>query len=91
MPDLMDIFLAFVILILGVLAGASSVAMYSSLEKRIHALEQASDKRHLPYKTAEEIENAMAALLIAESEIDFKKELLDNAIGHLKNARNNRK
>lgn len=79
-----------VVLILVFVAGCAATALYKNMEKRIEDLEKASDKRHLPYKVAEEIEDATAAILKARREIDFDKEVLDNALGHLHNARNNR-
>ena len=43
--------------------------------------------RHLPYRTAEEIENGLAALWILKRELDFKESLVENAISHLQAAR----
>ena len=73
-------------------AGGAVVALWDShqrLVKRIAVLEQAS-KHRLPYRTAEEIEDATAAIVKAMREIDFDKSILENALGHLQNARNNR-
>lgn len=64
---------------------------WQNMRKRIAELEQASNKRHVPYAVAEEIEDATAAILLAVSEIEFKKSVLDNALEHLHNARNNRR
>jgi hypothetical protein len=57
------------------------------LRRENAALKEAGAK-HLPYPTAEAIENTFAALNAMEFEIAFKKELLDNARAHLGNARN---
>ena len=56
------------------------------LRERIITLEQAQAK-HLPYRTADAIEDATAALNALQFELDFKRDLLDNAISHLKQAR----
>lgn len=89
----MSIFIAIIFIILGALAGAASVAMYNrqkNLEKRIADLEEVSNKKHLPYKVAEEIEDAMAAIIHWQYEQKLDGEWLENALNHLKNARNNR-
>jgi hypothetical protein len=73
-------------------AGAAVMALWNShqrLTKRISDLEKANHHR-LPFRTAEEIEDATAAILKAMREIEFDKSMLENALGHLKNARNNR-
>ena len=41
----------------------------------------------MPYKSAEEIENTIAALLVAKFQSDFRAELLDNALAHARQAR----
>ena len=46
---------------------------------------------HLPYVTAEEIEDGLAALWKLRFEIDLKQELVDNAIAHLQLARGGRR
>ena len=89
----MSIFTAIVFIITGVLAGAASVAMYNrqkNLEKRIADLEDLSNKKHLPYKVAEEIEDAMAGLIHYEFDLQITKERIDNVLNHLKKARNNK-
>jgi hypothetical protein len=60
------------------------------LRERIVALEAAQAK-HLPYRTADEIENATAALNAMQFDLDFKKSLLDNALAHLLQARGGNK
>jgi hypothetical protein len=80
-----------VFLICGLAAGAAMMALYKhvlALEERIKDLEEAS-KKHLPYRTADRIEDATAAILKAAREIDFDKSLLENALSHLQKARNN--
>ena len=89
----MSILTAIIFIISGMLAGAASVAMYNrqkNLEKRIADLEDASNKKHLPYKVAEEIEHAMASIIHWQYEKKLDDEWLENAMNHLKNARNNR-
>jgi hypothetical protein len=57
------------------------------MREKITALE-ASQVKHLPYKTAESIEDAEAAIIKAMREVRFNNELLDNALAHLQLARN---
>lgn len=56
-------------------------------ERRIRELAEAR-QRHLPYKTADEIENALAALWRLQGELELKAEFVENAIAHLRLARN---
>lgn len=58
---------------------------FRHMRERITALEAAQAK-HLPYRTAEEIEDATAAILTAKFKNDFNGELLDNALAHLQQA-----
>jgi hypothetical protein len=82
--------LILVIGILAALAAGFAIAKIHSwingMQKRLEALEQAQAK-HLPYRTADAIEDATAALNALQFELDFKRDLLDNAISHLKQAR----
>ena len=55
--------------------------------RRVARLEQDGPK-HLPYKTADEIEDATAAILRIKHEADFNLELIENAMAHLQLARN---
>jgi hypothetical protein len=57
------------------------------LRDRIASLESAQAK-HLPYKTAESIEDAEAAIIKAMREVHFNSELLENALSHMQIARN---
>ncbi len=59
-------------------------------ERQIEAM-LAAQARHLPYSTAEEIENSLAALWRVRGEIEFRAELLDNAISHMQKARGGNK
>jgi hypothetical protein len=89
----MSILTPILFVIVGALAGAAAVGMYNrqkNLEKRIADLEETSNKKHLPYKVAEEIEDAMAAIIHWQYERKMDNEWLENAMNHLKNARNNR-
>jgi hypothetical protein len=57
------------------------------LQERVHQLEQSTQKR-LPYKSADEIENAIAALLTVQFDLDVKQDLIGNALAHMQQARN---
>lgn len=70
--------------------GQDMTARLIDAEKRISQLEQAQVK-HMPYRTADEIENSIAAMLRLKNELDFKVELFDNALSHLQQARNPKK
>jgi hypothetical protein len=54
------------------------------LEARIKTLEDATPKR-LPYKAADEVLDAMAALTKELAEQNYHRDLIENAIGHLHN------
>jgi hypothetical protein len=78
------------LVITALIAGIAAGLMYAEIKsqaKRIKALED-SQAKHLPYMTAEEIENATASILTAKFKHDFHGELLDNALAHLQKARN---
>lgn len=62
-------------------------AEFRHMRDRIAALE-ASQAKHLPYRTAEEIEDATAAILTMKFKNDFNGEIIDNALAHLRQARN---
>ncbi len=97
MPALTTTLAIITALVCGVLAGwslahlrlqlAGSEKRLGELEKTIQTL-QAAQAKHLPYKTADEIENATAALLKLKFESDFRGELIENALSHLQVARN---
>lgn len=53
-----------------------------ALEGKVEKMEQASRQR-LPYRSFDEIINAMAALDALEHEESFKQSLIQNAKGHL--------
>jgi hypothetical protein len=73
-------------LIAGIFIG-KAYAEFKAMRERIASLESAQAK-HLPYMTADEIEEATAAILAAKFKTDFHGELLDNALAHLQKARN---
>ncbi len=79
------------VLILAALVAGFAIGMiYAEIKhmrERIIALETAQAK-HLPYKSAEAIEDATAALLTAKFKMDLNQEFLDNALAHLQMARN---
>lgn len=59
-------------------------------EQRITELEEAN-ARHLPYRTADEIENALAALWKVRNESEVRLDLIDNSIAHMQLARSGNK
>lgn len=59
---------------------------WKHMKDRISALEKAQ-KAHLPYKAADEIENAIASINRIAFDLDLKQEFVDNALEHLKAAR----
>ena len=61
-------------------------AEITHLREQIASLEAAQAK-HLPYRSAEEIENATAAILRMKFESDFHSDVIDNALAHLQKAR----
>jgi hypothetical protein len=70
-------------------AGSSMTGIVSHLcylSRRVKELEQAQAK-HLPYRTADEIEDATAAILTLKLHNELRGEFIDNALGHLQNAR----
>lgn len=83
-------FIATLGLLVGVLV-TSLLFEWRAMRKRIAELEKASDKRHLPYAAAEEIENAALAIDLLMDDLEFKRSLLQNALGHIQNARENKR
>ena len=80
-------------LVAGLIIGAGATGLYGTVrnqEQRIRMLEQAA-KKHLPYATADEIENATAAILALKFDLDIKQDMVDNALAHLRGARNPQK
>lgn len=45
----------------------------------------------LPYQTRDELEHAVSALIVLESELTFKHDLLENAMEHIRLARDPKK
>ncbi|MGA2504232.1 MAG: hypothetical protein ABSG01_09100 [Anaerolineales bacterium] len=76
-------------LVAGIYIG-KTYAEFKSMRERIAVLE-ANEAKHLPYKTADEIEHAEAAIIKAIREVRFDNELLDNALAHLQHARDGNK
>jgi hypothetical protein len=71
------------------IAGIGLAGLYfhiHSLNQRISRLEE-SQAKHLPYKTAEEIEDGIAALLTLKFHSDVRSDFIDNALAHLQKAR----
>jgi hypothetical protein len=76
-------------LILGAVGGGSLIYLIMTirdLQRQIDDL-KATPKR-LPYASADEIENAMAAILTLQYDVDIKREMIENALAHLRSARN---
>jgi len=86
----MEIGLQVIVIVLLVVIIAMSAAMLyrefkhmnERLEARIANLEQASKKR-VPYRTQEELLDAMAALDAFENEVDLGKAMIENAKAHI--------
>ncbi len=74
----------------GLLGGAalmSLVMMLLDMHRRLKQLEKSSPKR-LPYPTADAIENAMAAIMALQYDVEIKGDMIENAMEHLRRARN---
>lgn len=70
---------------------------YQKLGREIEALKAENEKlknanrKNLPYNTAEEIENLLAAVVLLKSDMEVKTTLLENIEAHAKLARENRR
>lgn len=62
------------------------VMMLLDMHRRLKQLE-ATPKR-LPYLSADEIENAMAAIIALQYDVEIKADMIENALAHLRKARN---
>jgi len=82
--------LALIVVFVAGIAAGKLHAEIKCLRERVAKLEDAEAK-HLPYRTADNIENAEAAIIKAIREVRFDNELLDNALAHLQQARNGNK
>ena len=85
----MSVIFALIAVLAALLAGyfvGKTQAEVTAMRDRIAQLEAAQAK-HLPYRTNDEIENSIAALLTLKFQHDLKGEFIDNALGHLQNAR----
>lgn len=82
----MSTFFAILAALLAGIGIGMGIREFRHMRERIAALERAQAK-HLPYHTAEEIENATAAVNRIMFELDLKREFVDNALNHLKAAR----
>lgn len=84
------IFIASALILIAALVAAYFIgklqADNNALRERIRRLEAAQAK-HLPYPTADGIEDATAAILRLKFEADFRQELVENALAHLQSAR----
>lgn len=91
------LYLAVFTLLVGLVSGwaiSKALAYLRQTENRLSALEQTvqdlqkAQAKHLPYKTADEIEHATAALMKLKFESDFRADIIENALNHLQIARN---
>lgn len=82
----MLIFLAFAGILWGLRGLQKDVERHDGDIKELQ--DKAKKPSSLPYQTRDELEHAMAALIILDSELDFKKSLVENVAAHIKNARN---
>lgn len=95
LPDLVGISMKLEIIVPFLIAIAAVLAIYRewtglkatvrSQEERLAKLEESSRLR-LPYKSYEEMLDLMAAVEIAEQDLKFKSNILDNIRGHAENA-----
>jgi len=87
MSNELEIILVF---LAGLIIGGCATGLLATigrLQDRIRILQEAAQKR-LPYRSADEIENAMAALNAIQFDLNFKQDMIDNARTHLAAARN---
>lgn len=82
----MEIALAIIVALAAGFGVGKIYSEYQHMRERIVALEAAQAK-HLPYRTAESIEDAEAAIVKAMCEVRFNNELLENALAHMQIAR----
>lgn len=52
---------------------------------------KSANRKNLPYNTAEEIENLLAAVVLLKSDLEVKTTLVENIEAHAKLARENRR
>lgn len=50
-----------------------------------------ANRSHLPYNTAEELENVLAGIVVLRQDLDIKTTILDNIEAHAKMARENKR
>lgn len=87
MELLLAIFLGIVALLCATVLYMDIRSKLTCLDARVRKLEEAKQKR-LNYESLEEIDNAFAALLVVEREIEIKENALENLRAHLLRARN---
>lgn len=87
----MDAYLIFTLCI-GVVAFVCAAALYAEFRSKIHGiearvrkLEEANPKR-INLNSLEEIEHAMAELVVLRMDAELKVERIDNVMGHLTKA-----
>jgi len=83
--EITTLLIIFAALLAGIGIGMG-IREWKHMRDRIAALEKAQ-KAHLPYQTADEIENATAAINRIKFDLDLKQEFVTNALEHLKAAR----
>jgi hypothetical protein len=79
--------------LLGILAGGSAVTMYrenQSLHRRVRDLEARLNRPgSVPFLVREELEHTAADLILLLDDWDFKREVVQNALEHVRKARGN--
>lgn len=88
----------FFIVSISMIAGGAAVGLYGRMSAKIHALSERirkleeSQAKRLPYMSADAIEDLIATLNSEAFRMNFRQELIDNALAHAHKARNpNRK
>ena len=79
-----------IIFLCGFLAGGGVVGLFftiNSMRRRLNELERSGPKK-LPYKSRDEIENAIAAINYLYFDRQLENDAIENALAHLRKARN---
>jgi len=88
----MSITFVIVLSVLSAVMGAGVLRLwqeFKAMKQKLAKLQEANDKRHLPYKSAEALEHALAALDVAIEDAQYKKDYLENSRAWVIKARKN--